>query len=85
MGATGKPALSKVSLEKEVKVQILPAKEKDKDKESAAGADKVIITCDGPLSIDYEKNFATFNNNVKVDRQDSQIYSDRMDVYFNRE
>ncbi len=88
MGATGKPALSKVSLEKEVKVQILPAKEKgkeeDKDKESAAGADKVIITCDGPLSIDYEKNFATFNNNVKVDRQDSQIYSDRMDVYFNR-
>jgi LPS export ABC transporter protein LptC len=84
MGATGKPALSKVSLEKEVKVQLLPAKEKDKDKESATGADKVVITCDGPLSIDYEKNFATFNNNVKVDRQDSQIYSDRMDIYFNR-
>lgn len=94
MGATGKTALGKVSLEKEVRVQILPAKEKGKekdkskeegkDKESAAGADKVVITCDGPLSIDYEKNFATFNNNVKVDRQDSQIYSDRMDVYFNR-
>jgi len=79
-GATGKPALSKVSLEKEVKVQLLPAK----DKESAVGTDKVVITCDGPLSIDYENNFATFSNNVKVDRQDSQIYSDKMDVYFNR-
>ncbi len=82
VGATGKPALSKVSLEKEVTVQILPANEKGKP--PVTEADKIVITCDGPLSIDYEKNFATFNNNVKVDRQDSQIYSDRMDIYFNR-
>ena len=82
IGATGKPALSKVSLEKEVKVQILPASEKDKP--PATEEEKIVITCDGPLSIDYEKNFATFNNNVKVERQDSQIYSDKMDIYFNR-
>jgi len=41
-----------------------------------------VITCDGPLEIDYQKNIATFNKNVKVDRNDTQIYSDIMDVYF---
>jgi LPS export ABC transporter protein LptC len=82
IGATGKPGLNKVSLEKEVKVEILPASQKDKP--PATEADKIVVTCDGPLSIDYEKNFATFNNNVKVERQDSQIYSDKMDIYFNR-
>jgi len=44
--------------------------------------EKIVITCDGPLEIDYEKNIATFNNNVKVERTDSTIYSDKMDVYF---
>jgi LPS export ABC transporter protein LptC len=81
LGAMGKPALSKVNLEKEVKVQIMP--EKNKDQQPATQADKITITCDGPLAIDYAKNFATFSNNVRVDRQDSQIFSDTMDVYFN--
>lgn len=79
-GAIGHPGLNKVNLEKDVKVEILPDKEK-KNPEST-GNEKIVITCDGPLAIDYEKNFATFNDNVKVDRQDSQIYSDKMDVYF---
>jgi len=73
LGAMGKPALNTVSLQKEVKVQIVPEE----------NAEKITITCDGPMSIDYEKNFATFNTNVKVQRQDSEIYSDIMDVYFN--
>ncbi|MFA5156894.1 MAG: LPS export ABC transporter periplasmic protein LptC [Candidatus Omnitrophota bacterium] len=81
LGAMGKPALSKVNLEKEVKVQIIP--EKDKDQPPATEAERIIITCDGPLAIDYAKNFATFSNNVRVDRDGSQIYSDTMDVYFN--
>jgi lipopolysaccharide export system protein LptA len=81
LGAMGKPALSKVNLEKEVKVQIIP--EKKKDESPATEADKITITCDGPLAIDYAKNFATFSNNVMVDRDGSQIYSDTMDVYFN--
>ena len=87
VGATGRPALSKVNLEKEVTVQILPQNNKDKDpppEVTKTGEGKVVITCDGPLSIDYEKNLATFNTNVKVERQDAQIYSDRMDVYFSR-
>jgi LPS export ABC transporter protein LptC len=79
-GLKGKPNLKKIALEKEVKVDINPLIQ-----ETAAGIntkDKTTITCDGPLEIDYEKNIATFNNNVKVDRPDSVIYSDKMDVYF---
>jgi LPS export ABC transporter protein LptC len=78
-GASGKPDLKQVTLEKDVQVDIAPA-ETTADK---SGKTKVVITCDGPLEIDYQKNVATFHNNVKVDREGMQIYSDIMDVYFN--
>jgi len=81
IGAIGQPGLNKVNLEKDVKLEILPSK----DKAEGIGEEKVVITCDGSLSIDYEKNLATLVNNVKVDRQGSQIYSDKMDIYFNRD
>ncbi|MCX5711133.1 MAG: LPS export ABC transporter periplasmic protein LptC [Candidatus Omnitrophica bacterium] len=77
-GAIGHPNLKQVALQKDVKLDILPTKE-----EGAGGVkEKIVITCDGPLQIDYEKNIATFLNNVLVDRTDSKIYSDKMDVYF---
>jgi LPS export ABC transporter protein LptC len=76
-GAMGEPNLKKVSLEKDVKVELLPEKE-----ENSTGKEKITITCDGPLEINYEQNLATFNNNVKVERPDSTIYSDSMEVYF---
>jgi len=79
-GARGNPDLKKVSLEKDVRLDINPAK-KNKG-QNHDPQDKIIITCDGPLAIDYEKNVATFNNNVRVDKQDSAIYSDKMDVFF---
>jgi LPS export ABC transporter protein LptC len=79
-GAQGQPNLNKITLQKDVMVKLNPSAV-DKRKE---GPEKVatVITCDGPLAIDYEKNIATFNNNVKVDRGDLLIYSDKMDVYF---
>lgn len=79
-GASGAPNLNKVDLEKDVTVEIFPA-EKEKTKDEAI-KEKIVITCDGPLQIDYEKNVAVFNNNVKVDREGSQIYCDKMDIYF---
>lgn len=79
-GATGQPNLNKLTLERDVQVNINPAATEKQDRTTTKN--KIIITCDGPLQIDYEKNIATFNNNVKVDRQDSQIYSDVMDVHF---
>ncbi|MCG8431749.1 MAG: LPS export ABC transporter periplasmic protein LptC, partial [Candidatus Omnitrophica bacterium] len=79
-GAQGKPDLGHVSLEKDVQLDIHPPPEP-----SASGIKvkkKTTITCDGPLEIDYQRNVATFNNNVKVMRPDSTIYSDMMYVYF---
>ncbi len=78
-GALGEPNLNKITLEKEVKVDILPATENNP---AEAEKNKTIITCDGPLEIDYAKNIATFKNNVLVDTQENLIYSDMMDVYF---
>jgi len=79
IGAIGQMGLKQVTLEKDVKVDILA---QPKEGKSPDVKDKTIITCDGPLVVDYEKNIATFNNNVKVERIDSTIYSDKMDVFF---
>ena len=81
-GATGQPNLKIVTLEKDVTVNINPPETAGQNQNSDKS--KTVITCDGTLQIDYEKNIATFNQNVKVDRQDVQIYSDAMDVYFGK-
>lgn len=78
-GATGYPNLNQISLQKDVCVKINPATTENPGENDK---NKIIITCDGPLQIDYQKNMATFNNNVKVDSKDGLIYSDVMDVYF---
>lgn len=83
-GLKGEPNLKKVNLEEDVQVEIQPQGQ-NQDKEAPLtidGKEKIVITCDGPLEIDYEKNVAVFNNNVKVDRQESQIYADIMEIYF---
>lgn len=78
--ARTKSNLNRVTLEKDVTMEINSVA--PEDKLAAVDKNKTIITCDGSLVIDYEKNIATFNNNVKIDRQDLQIYSDAMDIYF---
>ncbi|MEI6631704.1 MAG: LPS export ABC transporter periplasmic protein LptC, partial [bacterium] len=82
-GAQGHPNLNQIKLERDVMVRLNPATENKKKEDAQNG--KTVITCDGPLEIDYEKNIAVFNNNVKVDRGDLLIYSDKMDVYFNKD
>ena len=79
-GAYGEPSLKKVSLEKDVTVNINPDTP-EKGKEPSV-KQKIVITCDGPLQIDYQNNVATFNKNVKVNTQDALIESDIMDIYF---
>jgi len=76
-GATGYPNLNKISFDKDVTVKFTP-EAKDKDGED----NNIVITCDGPLEIDYAKNFATFKNKVRVETQGNVIYSDVMDIYF---
>lgn len=78
-GATGKTNLNTVTLQKDVQVDINPTQE---ELDAQGAGNKTVITCDGPLEINYEKNIAVFNNNVKVDSNGTLIYSDKMDVYF---
>jgi len=75
-GAKGQTALKQMALEKNVRLDIEP-QDKQKSKK-----DKIVIVCDGPLEVDYEKNIAIFNNNVKVETSDLTMDSDRMQVYF---
>ena len=79
-GAHGEPNLKRIALNKNVQVDINPA---DKNKTNDIGVkEKIVITCDGSLLVDYEKNIATFKDNVKVEKPDLVIYSDLMDIYF---
>jgi len=80
LGAFAQTDLKKVNLEKAVSVQINP-----KDSDILNSNNKITITCDGPMEIDYEKNIAIFYNNVKVVKEDIQIYSERLEVYFLKE
>jgi len=76
VGARGQTELKQVALEKDVRLDIEPQNKQKGKKE------KIMIICDGPLEVDYEKNIAIFNNNVKVETPDLTMYSDKMQVYF---
>lgn len=82
-GAHGEPNLNKVAINKDVRVNINPTVS-NSNPDDLALKDKVVITCDGQLVVDYEKNIASFYDNVKVERPDLTIYSDKMDLYFVR-
>ncbi|MCX5699512.1 MAG: LPS export ABC transporter periplasmic protein LptC [Candidatus Omnitrophica bacterium] len=75
-GAQGQTALKQIKLDKDVRLDI-QARDLQVNKK-----EKIVIVCDGPLDVDYEKNVAIFNNNVKVEKSDLTIYSDKMQVYF---
>jgi len=81
-GAHGEPNLKKLALNKDVKVDINPTTGSSANPDDMAVKEKITITCDGSLAIDYDKNIATFNKNVKVEKSDSVIYSDIMYLYF---
>jgi lipopolysaccharide assembly outer membrane protein LptD (OstA) len=46
---------------------------------------KTVITCDGEVEFDYEKNVARFFKNVHVDSEDGNIVADKMTVNLNPE
>ena len=44
----------------------------------------VTITCDGPLTFDYEQNIATFEQNVHVKDPTGDLYSDKLIAYLDQ-
>lgn len=64
-----------------VKEAVLDSAGKTDTKE--VNKEPTVITCSGPLEIDYGNELAIFNNNVKVDQKEQgEMYSDKMEVYF---
>jgi len=66
-GGVGKPQLKQVELKTDVTVRVKP---------------NTVITCEGPLEVDYENDIAIFNNDVKVADIKGEIYADKVTVYF---
>ena len=75
-GASADTSLKKVKFKKNVTVVIQDVQE------GAKGP--TVITCDGPLIIDYEKNIAHFRDNVIAKDIRGTLHADLMDVYYNR-
>ncbi len=76
IGASGDSNLKKVKFKKNVTVLVQDPKD--------PGAGTTTITCDGPLTIDYEKNIAHFHKNVIAQDKRGKLLSDDMDVIYNR-
>lgn len=77
IGARGDTNLKRVKFKKNVTVVVQP----DKD----SNEDPTVITCDGPLEIDYNQNIAYFKENVIAKDRRGTLYSDLMDVYYSKE
>jgi LPS export ABC transporter protein LptC len=69
-GVKGHPALEKVRFEQDVTIDIAPS---------------TVVTCDGPLEIDYQKSVAYLNKNVVVIDERGELKADKASVYFNKE
>jgi len=71
-GAVGSPSLKRVELKENITVKI---------RENPP----TIITCDGPLVVNYKKNIATLNNDVKISDPQANIHSNTMKILFDPE
>lgn len=76
MGATGDSQLKKVNFKKNVTVVV-------QNPESEAKT-PTVITCDGPLEIDYERNIAHFSKNVMAKDERGNLVADFMDVFYSQ-
>lgn len=83
-GMEAKPDLKVAKLEKDVSLTIDQENKEEEQPQKPAGKNKINVTCDGPMELDYDKNFAVFNSNVKVEGDSAQgtMYADKMTVYF---
>ena len=78
LGAQGDSRLKKVKFKKNVTVMI-------KSPDSNAKAPPTVITCDGPLVVDYDRNIAHFHKNVLAEDARGKLRADNMDVYYNKQ
>lgn len=75
-GATGQTHLKHAVILRDVELVLNPTTD-----ERAGERSHVKITCDGPLSFDYDHHVATFEQNVHVKDAQGDLYSDRLIAY----
>jgi len=93
--AKGDSDLKQVAFKRNVTVVIQSSPDEDlfgegvkkKSRKSSKEGDvnRTVITCDGPLEIDYESNIAHFYNNVVAKDKRGTLTADKMDVYYSRD
>lgn len=76
IGASGDSQLKKVNFKKNVTVVV-----QNTDSETQT---PTIITCDGPLEIDYDRNIAHFSQNVVAKDERGRLFADFMDVFYSQ-
>lgn len=81
-GITAHPDFKVATFEENV---VMTMDETKKPVESGTG--RMMITCDGPMTLDYNKNVAVFEKNVRVegDAEQGTMISDKMTVIFSPE
>ena len=77
-GAYGLTELKQVQVLRDVEVVLNPT-----DHEPLTKRTHVTITCDGPLSFDYDRNIAVFERNVRVQDPNGDLYADTLVAYLN--
>lgn len=77
-GATGHATLKQAVFLRDVELVLNPTSEEPVRRH-------VVITCDGPLTFDYTRYIATFEQNVHVKDGDSDLYSDTLVAYLDKQ
>jgi LPS export ABC transporter protein LptC len=78
-GATGLTQLKRAKVLEDIELVLNPSEEQPAS--GAEGPQQVFITCDGPLTFDYEHHVATFETNVHVTDPSGELYSDTLIAY----
>jgi len=76
-GASGLTQLKRAKVFEDIEVVLNPSDEKV----ASDTPQHVTITCDGPLTFDYEHHVATFEKNVHVKDPSGDLYSDLLIAY----
>lgn len=76
-GASAHANLKTTSVERDIELVMNPSDHDTADEPTS----HVTITCDGPLSFEYEKGIATFHENVHVRDRQGDLYADTLIAY----
>ncbi|MFC1594373.1 LPS export ABC transporter periplasmic protein LptC [Candidatus Omnitrophota bacterium] len=77
-GIEAQTQLKQTQMKKDVTVEFNSVDKENKKR-------KTVVTCDGPLEIDYQKKIAEFNNNVVVTDDEGTMNADYMKLFISFE